>query len=483
MNVPLIPLVVATALFMQNMDSTILTTALPTIARDLDVDPLALKLAVTSYLVGVAVFIPASGWIADRIGPRHVFRAALLIFLLASLGCAQSSSLTGFVVFRFIQGIGGALMVPVGRLVIIRTVPKAELIRAFAFLTMPALIGPTLGPPLGGAIVTFADWRWIFYINIPMGVLGIWLATLYMPNERLPAPKLDVTGLLLLAIGLPGVVLGAAMSGRHVAPAIVSTTVFIIGAVGLAAYLGHALAMKAPVLDVRLFRIPSFQAGVAGGFLYRLGASASIFLMPLMLQLSFGLSALQSGLITLAGALGAITAKPLVQPMLRRFGFKPILIVGTIANAALVSCFGWFSAGTWHLVIFTALLFSGVLRSMQFTSMGGMSYADISPKQTGPATGLATVSQEVSNSLGVAIGAILLEVCQSIHGNETPQHADYALAFDIIAVISLCSLPFFLLMPRNTGKSISGHHEPDDDEAATATPSAGAAAPTKRAAE
>ena len=278
MAIPIVPMVVATALFMENTDSTILATALPTIAADLGIDPISLKLAVTSYLVSLAVFIPASGWVADRIGARTTFRIALTVFMAASIGCAFSRSLGQFVVFRALQGAGGAMMVPVGRMVVIRAVPKNELVRALSFISMPALIGPMLGPPLGGLIVTYADWRWIFFVNLPIGVLGIVLATLFIPDLRQETPPLDVRGFVLSAVGLGGVILGTAMVGRRIAPPEIVAACMLIGAVSLALYVMHALRAPRPLLDLRLLRFASFEAGIVGGTFFRFGVGASAFL-------------------------------------------------------------------------------------------------------------------------------------------------------------------------------------------------------------
>src|SRR6516164_153461 len=231
MAIPIIPMVVATALFMENTDSTILATALPTIAADLKVDPISLKLAVTSYLVSLAIFIPASGWVADRVGARTTFRMALIVFIAASMGCAFSRSLGAFVFWRAVQGAGGAMMVPVGRMVVVRAVPKNELVRALSFISMPALLGPMLGPPVGGFIVTWTDWRWIFFVNIPIGVLGIVLATLFIPDIREETPSLDAKGFLLLASGLGGLILGTAMIGRRIAPPTTVAACMLIGLV------------------------------------------------------------------------------------------------------------------------------------------------------------------------------------------------------------------------------------------------------------
>ena len=346
---PIVPLVVATALFMENTDATILSTALPTIARDLGLDPLSLKLAVTSYLVSLAVFIPVSGWVADRVGSCTTFRLALAVFMIASIGCAFSNSLGQFVFWRAVQGLGGAMMVPVGRMVVIRAVPKSELVQALAFIAMPALIGPMLGPPLGGLIVTYADWRWIFFVNIPIGILGIVLATLFIPEIKEETPPLDVRGFLLTATGFGGLLLGTAMMGRRIAPPEVAVGCIVGGLAALGLYVRHALSVPRPLLDLRLLRLRTFEVGIAGGVFFRLGVGASAFLLPLMLQLAFGLDALHSGLITFAGAFGALAVKPLARGFLRRFGFRRLLIVNGVLASAVLLASALFTPATPHL--------------------------------------------------------------------------------------------------------------------------------------
>lgn len=459
MKIRIVPLVVATALFMENMDSTILTTALPTIARDLGVDPISLKLAITSYLVALAVFIPISGWVADRLGARTTFRAALAVFMAASIGCAFANSLGGFVVWRFVQGIGGAMMVPVGRLVIVRSIPKAELVSALATLTIPALIGPMVGPPLGGLIVTVTDWRWIFFVNIPMGLLGIVMATLFFEDRREAPRPLDVTGFLLTACGLSGLILGFAMIGRHVAPTPVAMACIVAGAAGLALYVRHARRAEAPLLDLRLLSLRTFEAGVVGGTLFRIGVGASAFLVPLMLQLAFGLDALTSGLITFAGAVGALAMKPLAGAILRRFGFRPVLVVNALIASGVLAAIAFIDAATPHLVVSALLLASGFTRSLQFTSLHAISYADVRPDQAGAATSIASVAQQVSLSMGVAIGALALEASQTLNGHAHPQGVDFSAALLVVAAASAASMLAMRRLPEDAGHELAGRGE------------------------
>jgi EmrB/QacA subfamily drug resistance transporter len=460
MAFPIVPLVVATALFMENTDNTILATALPTIARDLGLDPISLKLAVTSYLVSLAVFIPVSGWVADRVGACTTFRLALTVFMAASIGCAYSSSLGEFVFWRAVQGIGGAMMVPVGRMVVIRAVPKGELVAALAFIAMPALIGPMLGPPLGGLIVTYTDWRWIFFVNIPIGILGIILATLFIPEIKEETPPLDWVGFLLAASGLGGLILGTAMLGRRIAPPEVAVGCVVGGAVALGLYARHALRVTRPLLDLRLLRLRTFEIGIAGGLFFRFGVGASAFLLPLMLQLAFGLDALQSGMLTFAGALGAFAVKPLARGILHRFGFRRLLIVNGVLASLVLLASALFTPATPHLVILGVLLCGGFLRSLQFTSLSAITYAEIEPRQVGSATSMASVAQQVSVSFGVAVGAMVVETSEALRGHATPQTEDFAAAFVAVGLMSMASALLMLRLPADAGDEISGRSVP-----------------------
>jgi len=456
MRVPIVPLVIATALFMENTDSTILSTALPVIARDLGLDPISLKLAVTSYLVSLAIFIPVSGWVADRVGACTTFRLALVVFMAASVGCASSRSLAEFVMWRALQGAGGAMMVPVGRMIVVRSVSKADLVRALSFLAMPSLIGPMMGPPLGGFIVAYADWRWIFFVNIPIGILGIVLATLFIPDAKHDTPPLDVKGFILSALGLGGLVAGLAVSGRRIAPPEVAVGLMCVGAVALYAYVHHAFRVEKPLLDLRLLKYPTFEAGILGGTLFRLGVGATAFLLPLMLQLGFGLDAFSSGLITFAGAIGAFAMKPLAQRFLHRFGFRRLLIVNGLVASALLIVNAFWTAATPGLLISFVLLIGGFSRSLQFTSLSAITYADLETRQIGAATGMATVAQQVSVSFGVAIGAMVLEASEWLGGRHTPTTADFSAAFIVVGLLSSLTSLAMLRLPADAGDDISG---------------------------
>ena len=422
----LVPLTVATALFMENTDSTVIATSLPAIAADLGVDPIALKLAVTSYLVSLAVFIPISGWLADRFGSRTVFRAALAVFMAGSLACAAADSLGGFVAARFLQGMGGAMMVPVGRLVVLRSVPKAELVQALAFLTIPALIGPVIGPPLGGFITTYLDWRWIFFINIPIGLLGIALATLFFENVREPdPPPLDLAGFALSGFGLAALMLGLASGGRHLVPIELSVGCVAAGSLALLAYVVHARRVAFPIIQLGLLRLATFRTSVIGGSLFRVGVGAVPFLLPLMLQLGFGLDALQSGLLTFASAAGALFMKTVAARILRLFGFRAVLTANAVIAALSIAAIGLIGPATPHAVILALLLVGGCFRSLQFTSLNAIAYAEVSNREMSYATSLQGVAQQLSLSAGVALGAAVLEAVGRAHGGAGLRAEDF----------------------------------------------------------
>ncbi|GJD54276.1 MFS transporter [Methylobacterium dankookense] len=453
----IVPLVVATALFMENTDSTVIATALPTIATSLGEDPIALKLALTAYLVSLAIFIPVSGWMADRFGARTVFRAALGVFMAGSLACAAADGLMGFVAARFLQGLGGAMMVPVGRLVILRSVPKSELVSALAYLTIPALIGPILGPPLGGLITTWLDWRWIFFINIPIGLAGIVLATLYFEDLReVERPPLDLAGFLLLGPGLAGLMLGLASLGRHLLPDWLSWGCLGLGAALLVLYLRHARRTAHPVLRLDLMRYPTFRAAVTGGSLFRIGTGAIPFLLPLMLQIGFGLDALQSGLITFAAAAGAMFVKTVGPRILRRFGFRAVMVTNAVMASAFLALNGLFTAQTPHWLMVGLLFFGGCLRSMQFTCINAIAYADLESREMSAGTSLASVAQQISLSLGVTLGALALEGAAAWHGRTALAAGDFGIAFLAVALISGTSVLAFRRLSSDAGAEVSG---------------------------
>ena len=456
-----LPLIIACALFMENLDGTIIATSLPVIARDLSENPIALKLALTSYLVSLAVFIPISGWMADRYGSRTVFRAAIAVFVVGSIACGFSNSLAAFVVSRFLQGMGGAMMVPVGRIVLLKSVEKRELVKVLSYLTMPALLGPIIGPPLGGFISTYFHWRWIFFINVPIGVLGWTLAGRYVPEivEEVRTP-LDWLGFVLSGFGLSALTLGAATFGQHLMNSTLSGLCIVGGGASLVAYVMHARRYmregKYPVLDFRFLRVPTYFAGVVGGTLFRIGVGASPFLLPLMLQLGFGMSALQSGLLTCSSAAAAMFMKTLATTILKRFGFRTVLSANALIASATIIGYGVFTSTTPVAWMLGVLLFGGFFRSLQFTSLNALGYADIERRDMGRAAGLANVAQQMALSTGVTIGAAVLEAMTASAGRTHVTASDFPVAFLVVGLISALSFWPILRLPKNAGDEVSG---------------------------
>lgn len=449
-------LIVACALFIENMDSTAIATSLPAIAADLGTEPIALKLALTAYLLSLAVFIPVSGWVADRFGARPTFISAIGVFLLGSLACAASSTLEQMVAARFLQGMGGALMVPVGRLVLLRTVPKSELVQALSWLTIPALVAPMIGPPLGGLISTYGDWRWIFLINIPMGLLGIVLARKYIPDIREPVAPLDWLGFVLSGLGLALALFGFSTLGRHLVSTTLAAACLVAGLVAMAAYVWHSRRHPHPLIDLELFRHATFRAGVLGGALFRIGIGATPFLLPLMLQLGFGLTALQSGLLTFASAMGAMFMKTIAAGVLHRFGFRRVLWVNALLASAMLAGFGLFTADTPHLFIIAVLVVSGCFRSLQFTSLNAISYAEVDARKMGQASSLSGMAQQFSLALGVAIGGYGLQIAGEITGREYTDAANFFWAFLTVGAISASSAWMMFRLPADAGAEMSG---------------------------
>ena len=451
----LIPLIVATALFMENMDATVLATSLPAIAKDLSVNPINLKLALTTYLLALAVFIPASGWMADRFGAKNIFRAAMVVFAIGSIACALSTGLLSLVAARVLQGMGGAMMTPVGRLIVLRTVPRAEIIGAIAWLSIPALVGPVVGPPLGGFITTYFNWRWIFWINIPVALLGLALITRFIPDVREDAPsRFDLRGFLLIGPGLSLFLTGVTLMGVGLATPETIGALILLGAALLAAYVWHAMGVAEPLIDLNLLSIPTYRAGVVGGFLFRVGLGAGPFLLPLLFQAGFGLTAFQSGMLTFATGVGALFMKTQVATILARFGFRRVLLINAIVSSLFALLPAVFTIDTPALMIVLLFLAGGLSRSLQFTSLNTLAYADIPPELLSRATSFAAVCQNLSGSVGVTIAAIGLELVQKVEGGTAIEAAHFPPVFLLIAAISASSVFMFIQLSKSAGASL-----------------------------
>jgi EmrB/QacA subfamily drug resistance transporter len=454
----IVPMIVACALFMQNLDSTVIATALPTIARDMQENPLRLNLAITSYLLSLAVFIPLSGWMADRFGARRVFCGAIAVFTLGSAGCGLANSLPELVASRIFQGMGGAMMVPVGRLVLLRTVPKSDLVRALAFLSMPAMLGPVIGPPLGGFIVTYSSWRWIFYINLPVGALGILLGYVFILDAKEPDPgPLDVRGFVLAGAGLAGLMFGLEAVGRGALPVMVVGGLIVGGAICAGLYILHARNASYPIIDLALMRIPTFRASIYGGSIFRIGIGALPFMLPLLLQVGFGMNAFGSGLLTFASAAGAMTMRVTATPIIRLLGFRRVLIGNSVISALFIMGYGLFAPRTPHAVIFLALLAGGFFRSMQFTCVSTLAYADVEPAVMSRATSLASMAQQLSVSFGVGTAALLLHVMLVLRSEPALTAGDFPYTFVIVGLASMASILMFIPLAHDAGAEVSGH--------------------------
>jgi EmrB/QacA subfamily drug resistance transporter len=453
----LIPLIVATALFMENMDSTVIATSLPAIAADIGTSPLTLKLAITSYLLSLAVFIPASGWTADRFGARMVFSIAIAVFMVGSIGCALSSSVTDFVIARILQGLGGAMMTPVGRLVLLRSIDKSALVNAMAWVTVPALVGPVIGPPLGGFITTYFSWHWIFLINIPIGLLGIFMALRYIDPIRSEDPeRFDLYGLVLAGIGLAGIAFGLSVAGLNLLPWTIVIALVAIGIISMTLYVIHARRTASPVLDFGLLRLPTMRASIVGGFLFRLGIGALPFLLPLLMQVGFGLSPFKSGLVTFSSAVGAMGMKTLAARIIKTFGFRNIMVINALVSSFFLGACALFTAATPLLLIMIILVVGGFFRSLQFTAINTVAYADVEPAQMSRATTLVSVNQQLALSAGVAVGAFSVETTMLVRHVSELSAADFAPGFLVVAIISTISAYFFYQMPADAGHQISG---------------------------
>jgi EmrB/QacA subfamily drug resistance transporter len=452
-----VPLIVAFALFMENLDSTVIATSLPAIARALGTNPLALKLAVTSYLLALAVFIPASGWTADRFGARHVFRVAIAVFVLGSIGCALSHSLEEFVLARIVQGAGGAMMTPVGRLILVRSIDKRLLVNAMSLVTIPALIGPICGPPLGGFITTYASWHWIFIINVPIGLIGLALATRYIPHiEAERPPRFDFVGFVLSGLGISGLAFGLSVMGLEFLPISVVAALLGVGALATAAYIVHARRSPAPILDLRLFLLPTFRASIFGGFMFRLGIGALPFLLPLLLQIGFNLTPFQSGLITFTGALGSMFMKAAVARVLTRLGYRPVLIYNSFISAAFLAACASFVPGMPFAAMVAILLCGGFFRSLQFTAINTIAYAEIEPPLMSKATTLVSVAQQLALSTGVAVGALVVEATLWLKHGSAMGAYDFPPAFLAVGAITAAASLVFMRLSPDAGAELAG---------------------------
>ena len=459
-NPMMVPLIVACALFMQNLDTSIINTALPSIAVSFHDSPVKLSMAVTAYMLSLAVFIPVSGWLADQFGAATVFRAAIAVFTLASVACGLTNSTLELTAARVLQGLGGAMMVPVGRLVLMRSIDRSQLVRAISYLTTPAILGPIMGPPVGGLITTYLSWRWVFFLNVPVGILGIVLVSLLIEDSRPETnPPLDWRGFVLTGVSLTSLMYGFDLLAHPGASAAVILSFIAIGTlVGGVAWL-HARRHAAPLLDLTLLRIPTFRANMTGGSIFRMTAGAMPFVLPMMLQVGFGMSAFSSGLVTFAGGLGSFFNKMSTGPILRRFGYRNTFVVNAAIASAFIAACALFTASTPVAIMFAILAIGGYFRSLQFTALNSMVYADIPAAQMSSGTSLSSMVQQLTNGLGIAMAAIAVHLFHVLRGgSDAPLvPADFHAALLAVAGLSLASIPFFWRMHPSAGAEVTGH--------------------------
>ena len=456
----LIALLVAASQFMELLDGTVITTAIPRMAQSFHVHPVDLNLGITGYMIMLAAGIPLSGWAAERFGARTVFAGAIAIFTGASVLCGLADGFWTFFAARILQGIGGAMMVPVGRLVVLRKTSKADLMRAPAFLTWPSLVAPILGPVVGGFLTTYASWRWIFFLNLPIGVVGLLATLVLIDNARSEElRRLDWTGAFLSAVGAVAFVYGASLLGTAAGNVPLGIGLLVLGAVGGWAPVRHASHHRAPLIEFGALRVFAFAATVRGGSLIRIAISSAPFLLPLMFQLGFHRSPVEAGSLLLVLFVGNLGIKPFTTPMMRRFGFRTVLIVnGTLLSATFLG-FALLMPRSPLWLELPLLLLAGMTRSTQFTAMNTLAFAEVPPTGITSANTLFNLAQQVTFGLGVAAGAILLRVGHGVLG---PLHAavsvaDFRFAFVGAGLICVLGVLDFLRLYSRAGAAVSGH--------------------------
>jgi EmrB/QacA subfamily drug resistance transporter len=453
-----IAFLVAAAFFMENLDATVITTAVPAMAQSFGVAPVALSTGISAYLLALAVFIPVSGWVADRFGPRQVFASAVLVFTLASVACGLAQSLPMFVAARILQGIGGALMVPVGRLVVLRSTPKTGLVKAIATITWPGLAAPVIGPPLGGWIASAWGWHWIFFLNVPLGAVAIFFALRWIDGAPGGQRPFDWRGFVASGAGLASLMYGIDLMSHAPTDWAIAGALAIGGATALAYGLWHMRRVDHPLVDLSVFGVQTFRVSVVGGSLFRIAIGSAPFLLPLMFQLAFGLSMVASGFLMLALFAGNLGMKPATGFVMRRLGFRGTLLVnGSLVAVGFAAC-GALSPNTPTALTIAVMVFGGMCRSMQFTAFNTLAFCDTTPAQTSGATTLFSMCQQMSAGLGIAFGATALRVGEQFTGHAgSPGVTDFRIAFSLVAALAMLALVDAIALPRGAGERVSGH--------------------------
>jgi EmrB/QacA subfamily drug resistance transporter len=453
----IIALLVAGTLFMENLDATAITPAMPHMAASFGVLAVDLHIGVSAYMLTLGIFLPVSGWIANRFGTRRVFVAAIALFTIASLLCGLAQTLDQFVAMRIVQGIAGALMVPVGRLVVLRVTPKEHLIQAIAVLTWPGLVAFVLGPPIGGLIADYLGWRWIFYLNLPLGLVALVLASKLFPQEKDDtATPFDWAGFLLTAGALFCLLWVTEVLGRSHIAWMEVLLYAVIGSVLMIAGVWHLRRAAHPVIRLDALSIPTFGVAIWGGSLFRMGISAVPFLIPLMFQLGFGMSATQAGMMLMSVFCGNLMIKPATTPILRRFGFRPVLLVNGVLNVIAIAACALFTAEMPIAVMLVILFIGGMTRSMQFTAVNTIAFADVDKKAMSDANAVFSIAFQLAVGLGVALGAIGIRIGERMNealggGADMP----FRIAFVLVAMIALLGLIDSWKLAPDAGKHLS----------------------------
>lgn len=455
-----VALLVAGAFFMENLDGTVIATALPQMAKSFGANPIDLNMGMTVYMLTLAVFIPVSGWMADRFGPRVIFSSAIALFTGASVLCGLSQGLWEFTAARVAQGIGGAMMVPVGRLVVLRVTEKKDLMRAMAYLTWPGLAAPVLGPPLGGFITTYSSWRWIFFLNIPLGIAAGILALRWVRSEGSHIERpLDWRGFALAGSACTSLLYGMELVGRPGGSWSTPVLFVLYGSAAGFWAIQRFRKIEHPLLDISALRIHTFAVSILSGSLFRIAVSVSPFLLPLMFQVPFGMNAFHSGLLLLAMFFGNFSMKSVTTPVLRRFGFRTVLIVNGLITGVLILSFALLTPRTPLTLVAILLFVHGLSRSMQFTAINTLSYVDVPKPQMSGANTLASVLQQLALGMGVAVGALALRGSGWILGNHggVPALADFHLAFALIAIMAFAAVRDCFTLHPHAGAEVTGH--------------------------
>jgi EmrB/QacA subfamily drug resistance transporter len=453
----LVPAIIGSALLMQTLSATVIANALPAMARSFGVEPLRLNTAITVYLLAAAIFLPLSGWLADRFGARRVFMSSIVLYAAGSAACGFTTELWQLILFRFLQGAAGATLMPVGRLVLLRTTPKSELVGALSVVTMPALLGPVVGPVIGGAIVTFADWRWIFFMNLPIALVGLILVYRHVPEVReQDPPPVDIPGIILTGLGLAALIFGFENIGRDVLSPWGIGGLFGLGVASLGVYGWHAGHTPHAVVQLDIFRKQTFRASVIGGAFLRIAMGANPFLLAMLLQVAFGMTAFAAGLMTFISAVGALVMKTTAPPILRRFGFRRVLLVNAVIVGFSFVAYALFRPDWPHWAIMLVLGIGGFFRSLQFTSLNGMAYAEIDQDEMSRASTTSSMVQQLVQSIGIALSASLLHLVMTLRGATRLTFEVVSPAFVIVGLVTMISIFWFARLPADAGDEMNG---------------------------